>query len=290
MTGRARVAIATSARGLDHDQDLDSTLSALCEHGFDASASSWDDPTVDWSRFALVVVRSTWDYAERRGEFLRWANSIDHLANPADILEWNTDKRYLADLAAAGVPTVPTIWIDETSDLGCLPEGDLVVKPTVGAGGTGAARFGPGEQAQVVAHVEALLARGASAMVQPYLSVIERDGERGLIYLGRRFSHAIYKPPLLRQRGPFVADSLTVDIIEPTKPAHGDLEFAASVIEAVPGGEDRLLYARVDLAPGDDGSPLLIELEVTEPNLYFNCADGAAMRLADAVEAWLGRS
>ncbi len=289
MTHRARVAIATSVRGLQFDQDLEATLTALGAHGFSASAEKWDDPNVDWSHFDLVIVRSTWDYVERRGTFLDWARSIERLANPADILEWNTDKRYLADLATAGVPTVPTIWIEESATFQ-MPDGELVVKPTVGAGGTGAARFGPGERALVLDHTNSLLDRGMTVMVQPYLELIERVGERGLIYLGNRFSHAVHKPPLLVERGPFAAGSLTVDIIEPTRVTDADLEFAASVLDVVPGGSDRLLYSRVDLAPGGDGSPLLIELEVTEPNLYFNCADGAATRFAEAVEEWLSSS
>ncbi len=254
MTDRAHVAIATATRGLEFDQDLDSTLGALNEHGFEATAARWDDQTVDWSSFALVVVRSTWDYPERRGEFLSWARSLHRVANPADILEWNTDKHYLADLDAVGVPTVPTIWIDGPTDLGCdFPEGDIVVKPTVGAGGIGSARFGPGEREEIFDHLTALLDRGATAMVQPYLDAIERDGERSLIYLGREFSHAIYKPPLLGARGPFLPGSLTVDIIEPTKPTDADLEFAASALAAVPGGAERLLYAGVDIAASDDG-------------------------------------
>lgn len=290
MTRRAHVAVATSERGLEFDQDLELTLAALGERGFEASAVCWDAPGVDWTRFALVVVRSTWDYAARRAEFLRWAHSVEHLANPVDVLEWNTDKHYLADLAAAGIASVPTIWIDHASDLTFdLPDDEFVVKPSVGAGGTGAARFGPGERGRVLDHVKALLDEGVGALVQPYLEVIERVGERGLIYLGRRYSHTIYKPPLLAERGPFVASSLTVDVIEPTTPSKGDLEFAASVLDAIPGGRDRLLYARVDIAPADDGSPLLIELEVTEPNLYLNCDESAATRFGDAVEAWLAR-
>ncbi|MGB9112809.1 MAG: hypothetical protein WCF24_08805 [Acidimicrobiales bacterium] len=291
MTNRARIAIATSTRGLEFDQDLDSTLNALNDHGFEATADRWDDPTVDWSRFDLVVVRSTWNYFERRDEFLRWARSLNVVANPPGVLEWNTDKHYLADLEAAGLPTVPTIWIGSGTDLGFdLPEGDVVVKPTVGAGGIGSARFGPAEREEVFDHIAALLDQGVTAMVQPYLNGIDHDGERGLIYLGQQFSHAIYKPPLLGARGPFLTDSLTVDIIEPTKPTDADLEFAAAALAKVPGGAEQLLYARVDIAPSDEGSPLLIEVEVTEPNLYFNCADGAARRFAVAVEEWLTRS
>ena len=289
VTRRARIAIATSVRGLEFDQDLEATLAALGGRGFSASAASWDDPNVDWSQFDLVVVRSTWDYVERREAFLEWARSIERIANPADILEWNTDKRYLADLAAAGVPTVPTIWIEKSVTF-AMPDGELVVKPSVGAGGTGAARFGPGESALVLDHTNSLLDQGMTVMVQPYLELIERVGERGLIYLGGRFSHAIYKPPLLGERGPFATRSLTVDIIEPTKASDADLEIATSVLDVVPGGSDRLLYSRVDLAPADDGSPLLIELEVTEPNLYFNCADGAATRFAESVKEWLSGS
>ncbi|MGA8295942.1 MAG: hypothetical protein WB770_02745 [Acidimicrobiales bacterium] len=288
MTNRARVAIATSERGRRLDQeDLARTLDALSAGGFDAAEGCWDDEAVDWMRFDCVVIRSAWGYADRREEFLSWARTINRLANPLSVLKWNTDKRYLADFTSAGVPTVPTTWIDPGSSSSfALPEVDFVVKPTVGAGGMGAARFGPFDVAHAMEHISALLHEGKSVMVQPYLRAIERDGERGLIFLGGRFSHAIYKPPLLATRGPFVAGSLTVDIIRPMDATDTDLEFASSVLAAVPGGSERLLYVRVDIASADDGSPLLIELEATEPNLYFNYSPGSANRFAEAVRVW----
>jgi glutathione synthase/RimK-type ligase-like ATP-grasp enzyme len=284
VTRRARVAVATSARGRGLDQDLDTTVEALTRRDLDAEAVEWDDTSVHWSTFDFVVVKSTWGYPARRASYLSWAHSLERVENPADVLEWNTDKRYLADLAAAAVPTVPTTWIEAGSASPVeLPEGELVVKPTVGAGGTGAARFGADERELTHKHIAALLEEGKSAMVQPYLAAIETFGERGLIFIDGRFSHAIYKPPLLSRRGALDQSLRTIDIIEPTEATGADLDFASSVLEAMPVGQGQLLYARVDIAPSEDGSPLLIELEVTEPNLYFIYGEGSLERFADAV-------
>ena len=51
----------------------------------------------------------------------------------------------------------------------------------------------------------------------------------------------------------------------------------------MPGGADRLLYARIDMIPGLDGEPLLVELELTEPSLFLGTAPGAADRLSTAI-------
>jgi hypothetical protein len=60
---------------------------------------------VDWSTFDLVVVRSTWDYPDRREAFLAWAESLPHVLNPPEVLRWNTDKRYLEELSVDVIPT-----------------------------------------------------------------------------------------------------------------------------------------------------------------------------------------
>src|SRR5205823_14548407 len=81
--------------------------------GGDATPAVWDDPAVDWSAFALVVLRSPWDYTERRDAFVAWVESLgERVLNPPDVVRWNTDKRYLADLDAAGLPVVPTTFLE----------------------------------------------------------------------------------------------------------------------------------------------------------------------------------
>lgn len=286
---RARVAIATCQRGLELDEDRFATIDALGRRDFDSTLHSWDDPAVDWSKFDLVIIRSTWDYTEQRSRFLDWAFGIRRLANPFDVIEWNTDKRYLGGIAQEGVATVPTTWIEPGSKID-LPDGELVVKPAVGAGALGSGRYGANHRDAAAGHVRSLLDAGHTVMVQPYLDTFEHHGEHGLVYLGDRYSHAIYKPPLLVERGPFVVGTLTTSIIQPAKPTDDELAFAEAALDLVPGGRDRLLYARIDIVQGLDGAPLLVELEATEPHLYFLYGPGSADRFAFAVEDWLERS
>ncbi|MCA1720458.1 MAG: hypothetical protein LC779_04890, partial [Actinobacteria bacterium] len=155
------------------DPDEPPLIEALARAGVAAAGLPWNGDA-DWSAYDLVVVRSTWDYLDDYDGYLAWADSVPRLANPAAVLRWNTDKRYLGRLAAAGVPVVPTAygWAD-------LP-GRYVVKPTVSAGARDTVRYGPGDEAAARAHVARL---GERAMVQPYVDAVEVDAETSLIYL-----------------------------------------------------------------------------------------------------------
>ena len=140
-----RIALVTCSTLPDLDPDDQRLLGPLRARGAEPVPAVWDDPSVDWSAFDLAVIRNTWDYTARRDEFVAWARSVPRLANPAPVIEWNTDKRYLADLAAAGLPVVPTAWLADASD--DLPEsGTHVLKPAVGAGSVDAARFSLGDE------------------------------------------------------------------------------------------------------------------------------------------------
>jgi hypothetical protein len=176
-------------------------ITALTALNITATPEIWDAPGTDWSAFDLVVIRATWDYAEQREAFLDWARDVPRLANPYGVIEWNTDKIYLADLAAAGVATIPTSWYRPGSAVE-LPPSEIVVKPSVGAGARNAGHYGPTDRAAARDHVTRLLAEGRTVMVQPYLAQLEDSGERGLVYLGDRYSHAIAKPAILATRGP----------------------------------------------------------------------------------------
>lgn len=185
----SRVALVTCRPGPEvaEDRDLPGLVRALGEAGAEASAEVWDDGDVDWAGFDLVVIRSTWDYSWRAAEFTAWAErcgAVTRLANPADVVRWNTDKRYLGDLAAAGVPVVETRYLAPGDALD-LPDGhEYVVKPASGAGARFAARYAPGEHAAAAGHVRRLHAEGFTAMVQPYVRGIDTTGERALQYVG----------------------------------------------------------------------------------------------------------
>jgi glutathione synthase/RimK-type ligase-like ATP-grasp enzyme len=271
-----RVALATCAEVPDGDDEAPALTAALARRGIDAASAVWDDPAVDWADFDLVVVRSTWDYPARRDRFLAWAESLPFVLNPPEVLRWNTDKRYLE---ALGDDAVPSSFLEpgarfETSS------SPFVVKPAVGAGSIGAARYEGGDR-RAQAHVAELHAAGKTVLVQPYVGAVDRYGETALIYLGGTFSHAVHKGPLLVP-GAEPADGLYLEeTLNEAEATPEELLVGERALEAVPFPREDLLYARVDLLPG----PAVLEVELTEPSLFIAYAPGAADRFADAIAA-----
>ncbi|MFF5057296.1 RimK family alpha-L-glutamate ligase [Micromonospora sp. NPDC000663] len=295
--GKPRVALVTCTELTELDPDDRLVLAPLAARGVTVEAPVWDDPDVDWSSYDLVVLRSPWDYALRRDEFVTWAATVPALVNPADVVRWNTDKRYLAELTAAGVPTVPTSWVEPgESWQPPADSGEYVIKPAVSAGSQDTGRYDladPEHRDLAVAHVRRLSAAGRTTMVQPYLNAVDTEGETALLFLagpgGLAFSHAIRKGPMLTgpDLGPdglYKAEEISARTARPDQ-----LAVAERTLATVPGGTRQLLYARVDLIPGPDGDPVLVELELTEPSLFIGYADGAPDRLAEAITTHLAR-
>jgi glutathione synthase/RimK-type ligase-like ATP-grasp enzyme len=280
----ARVAFVTCAELLGLDPDDQLLRDALVERGQPVDALAWDDPAVDWRSYDLVVLRSPWDYPPRRADFVAWAQSVPNLANPAAVVAWNTDKRYLAELADAGVSVVQTDWVQPGGDLTGIG-GSVVVKPNVGAGSIDTGRYELSDPAQRKL-AEELIGRihgsGRVAMVQPYLDAVDTYGETSLIYLDGEYSHAIRKGPILSGPDEGTDGLYKAEEIRPREPLDAERALAGRVLEALPF--DTLLYARVDLVPGRWGEPVLLELELTEPSLFLGTAPGAADRLAGAIE------
>ncbi len=293
MADTRRVALATCAELPQLDPTERLVLEPLEQRGVTAVPAVWDDPAVDWDSFDLTVIRSTWDYTRRREAFVSWAACVPRLANPADVIAWNTDKRYLADLAAAGVPVVPTSWI-VPGERWTLPDsGEWVLKPSVSAGSVATGRYDmtdPEHRQLAAQHIDRLHTAGKVVMLQPYLSAVDTAGETALLYFNGEFSHAIRKGPMLTgpDRGTGPHDALYVpEEIQPRQASAEERELAEKILTVVPGGVARLLYARVDLIPGPDGQPTLIELELVEPSLFLNYDPGAPERFAAAIVAAL---
>ena len=278
-----RVALATASTWPDLDADSALLVPALAELGIEAAPAVWDDPAVDWAAHDLVVVRSTWDYVPRRDAFLAWAGSVPRLHNPADVLTWNTDKTYLRDLAAAGVPVVPTEYVAPGEPY-VPPAGAVVVKPTVSASAQDTERYDDARDGAAL--VARLHAQGRTAMVQPYLDAVDVAGETALLHFAGSFSHAVRKGPLLLPGEGVRQDRMGREDLRAVVPRPDQLEVAAAALAAVPaalGQELPLLYARVDVVDGPDGTPLLLELELVEPSLFLPHDDRAAARFAAAV-------
>jgi len=294
MPNEPAVALATCATLPDLDPDDQLLLYALRSAGVDARPAVWDDKAVDWRAFDLVVIRNTWDYPPRRDAFLAWARGVPNLANPADVIAWNTDKRYLAELAAAGVPVVQTSWLAPGDAFALPPHGRHVLKPAVGAGSLDAAAFALHDEHEASLareHVARLLAAGQTVMLQPYLELIEERGETALIYLGGEFSHAVTKGAMLaEERGLEAGGLYKSETIAPAQPSPEQLALGGRALAAIPGGTDQLLYARVDLIPDANGEPVVIEVELTEPSLFLGYGPGSAERLAALISERLGRT
>jgi len=277
-----QVALATAAQLPDLDEDGAALLEALDAEGVQAAPVVWDSGA-DWAAYDLVVVRSTWDYDRRREQFLAWAASVPRLANPADVLAWNTDKTYLQALASAGVPVVETTWL-VPGDVFTPPAGPYVVKPTVSAGARDTAAYDGG--ADATAHVQRLLAAGRPVMVQPYLPQVEVLGETSVLCFEGEVSHAASKSALLQVGAGVRNDIDSRAFVTPAEPTRAQVDLAKAALAVV--GQP-LLYARVDLVPGPEG-PLLLELELTEPSLFLRHAEGATARFAAAVRRRADRS
>jgi len=288
------VAFVTCAELPQLDEDARRLIAPLALRGVRVTPVVWDHSDVVWTDFDLVVVRSCWDYVPRRSQFLEWARRVPQLANSAPILIWNTDKCYLRDLEDCGVSVVPTTWLKPEETWTAPVTGTWVIKPAASMASldTGRYRMDYSDQRQLaLKHVRRLQAAGRVVMVQPYLVGIEDDGEMALVYLHGMFSHAVRKGPVLT--GPDEGidrrfqpqGGLNLQLRRPTT---AQFTMADRVLAAVPGGRDTLLYARVDLVPDEDGNPVLMELELTEPQLYLGYDPDAADRMAAAISVRAG--
>lgn len=288
-----KIAIATCAALPPHFDDDRRLIAALHVHGAEARHAVWDDPALAWEQFDRVIIRTTWDYPSKHAAFLEWADALDgRLDNPAHLVRWNSDKHHLEDLAAAGIPTVPT-QIVEPGDPSPALQGEVVVKPVISVAARFTGRFSPAAHAEAHRLIARHHADGRASMVQPYLASVERAGETALVFLDGSYSHAAHKRAVLRadEVAPMRDDAIGgaevmygTDIVAPGTATPAQISLGERTIGFLRHRFDMApLYARVDVIAGDEGEPLVLELEAVEPNLFLAFGDGAAERLAAAI-------
>jgi hypothetical protein len=284
-----RRAVGADPTDLYPDGDAGPLQAALHDCGAESSLLSWDDPAAAWDSFSHVALSSTWDSVDRPVEYLRWARSVSTMArliNPVDVIEWNLDKVHQRELAAAGVPVIPTTWVGPRDAWDPPTGSEFVVKPSVSAGGRNTARYTPGDGV-ASNHVRRLQARGQTVMVQDYLSAVDTDGEVDLVFFAGTFSHAVRKEPSLLvgegvvEQHPWERmawSGLVTPTAEQLSVAETTLAFVSSRFDGPPA------YARVDLITGPAATSLVIEVELIDPFLSLDLAPAtAARRWAEAI-------
>jgi glutathione synthase/RimK-type ligase-like ATP-grasp enzyme len=274
-----RLALATCAHlpGLHPDDvHLAASLSKL---GIEPVACTWSDPDVDWSGFDAVLIRTTWDYFQRYEEFLHWLDRLPvPTINTRELLRWNSDKRYLLELAQRGVDIVPAHLARHAELPALLAEmrgQELVVKPTVSGGAWNTVRGVAGEASfeQAVSQLPA----DYEYIVQDFVPEVARDGEWSLLFFRGEYSHAVLKRAA---SGEFRVQSQfggSVDVREPGADMLASARQALAATAAL-GFEDHA-YARVD-GVVVDGRFRLMELEMIEPALFLAPRPDAAERFA----------
>ncbi len=272
------VALVTGSVLREPDLDQAPLVAALEREGAHVEVPAWDDPKVAWASFNVAVIRSTWNYHHHSEAFLAWverAAAATRLYNPGEVVRWNAHKSYLLELAARGVPVVPTVLLARgkrahLAEL-CSERGwcDVVVKPAVSAGSYQTLRARVPAAGQE--HLERVLAE-RDALVQPYQSSVEAYGERSLVYIDGVITHAVRKTPR------FLHDEEDVSAELPI--TDDERAVAAQALAAAPGP---VLYGRVDLARDDHGQPHLMELELIEPSLFLLQHEPALQRFAHAI-------
>lgn len=236
----------------------------------------------------MCVLRSTWDYHRRWSDFFEWiesAASVTAIRNDLPLVRWNAHKSYIRALEAAGVRVVPTIWVARATPpilqhlRGSRGWRELVLKPARGAAAHDVVRVdyarGAFNDGQML--LERLAANG-DVLIQPYLRSVREYGERALMFLNGRYSHAVVKKPFDTM---LAIDGDESTLVEATE---DEIETAAAALAAVPG---RPLYARIDLLRDDEHRACVSELELIEPALYLGVYPRARLTLADAIETEL---
>lgn len=263
---RFKVAFASCVSLPEPDPDREILLAAASARGLQASTPCWDDPSVDWTQFDLIVPRSTWNYYEEPEAFCNWIRTVEsqtRLLNTGDLIQWNLHKRYLVDLLVKGVPVVPTRFVEKGSQLSLANAisgrgwKGLVIKPAISAGSFKTFYFA-GDEFEIAEALWAEALEDRDMMVQPYLPEVQNGGEIALVHIAGELTHGVVKQPRFSGGEESVSEA-----VPPT-------EAQAAIASVVMGCLDTTpLYARIDLMRASNGQWVLSELELIEPSLFF---------------------
>ena len=266
----------------DPDLDIPFAIKAAEQLEIDLVFANWNDKSIAWESFDAAVIRSAWDYVPVRDEFLQFAKNVEtrtKLFNSFDVMRWNTDKKYLSNLENKGVPIIPTKFasnIDEAMPAISWAFGiaeAIAIKPTVGAGARLAGKATT--EAEAIEFISRILEARRTAIIQPYISSVDDEGEKAIIVINGEISHVAKKVPALTKGGHGDAAG-QLEIISEIK------DIVKTISNAVSEWDD-LLFARVDVVRMGE-KLVLMELELTEPWLFMQFRPEAGVDLFKALK------
>jgi glutathione synthase/RimK-type ligase-like ATP-grasp enzyme len=276
------------ADAFEHDEQIAALRVGLAGSGVQVVDIDWHAALETLTGFPLALLGTAWDYTEEPDAFLARLTALEaagvQVCNPLATVRWNSDKAYLRELTARGLPSIPTLWPEAPGPADIFAAFDhfdcerIVVKRRVGAGGIGQDSFMRGDPAIAAWRMD------QPAMIQPFLPAIQSEGEHSFIFIDGQFSHGLLKRA---QSGEYRIQSLYGGIEVPIDPMPADRAAAAAVMAALPFA-DPPLYARIDMVRRPDGVLAVIEAELIEPYLYPLQDARFGERLAQAVLRRLG--
>ena len=276
-----KIALVTHAGHPDLEDDDRPLAEALARRGAVVLSAPWDDSGIDWAGVDLLLLRSAWDYFLRYEEFLRWMAGVEtqtRVVNSPALVRWNAHKRYLGELSARGVSTVPTLLVarDKAVNLraSCSERGwsTVVLKPAVSADSWETIRIEPARYEEGQSFLDRHRP-DRDMLIQLFVRDVEEGGEQCLVWFGGQYSHAVRKNSAFQGGRHVGPEGLLVD------PGADAIEMARTVLAAA--GVPDAPYARVDLARDEGGRPMLLELELFEPTLFFKEKPGSEEALAE---------
>jgi glutathione synthase/RimK-type ligase-like ATP-grasp enzyme len=268
-------------------RDDDLLIAALARRGLSAVRVDWARDDVDWSAFRTAVFRTTWDYFDRFAEFMAWLERVEpltRLCNSSALVRWNLDKHYLRDLAARGVPVVPSRFLErgQPASLADLLDetgwSEAVIKPCVSGAARHTYRVNRATAAAVQQVIDPLLAE-ESFLLQPFVADVVATGEDTLVAIAGRVTHGLRKRV---KSGDFRVQDDHGGTVHNLEPSVEQVEFAERALAAC---DEVPAYGRVDLVRLDDGSLAVMELELVEPELWLRLHPPAADAMAAAIAA-----
>jgi glutathione synthase/RimK-type ligase-like ATP-grasp enzyme len=298
MSAHIVLVSAVAARGTDTDEQP--IIDGLEGAGYRVSVMNWDDPAADWAAGDVTVLRSPWDYMDRFGEFQEWLDrtaSVTRLLNPPEVVRWSLDKHYMDELHAGGVPVIPSVYLELGQDPVSFVDAAIevspqfIAKPCVGAGSRGVSSFDVAATTEhrdaAIAHVASLLHEGKAVMIQPLIDSVPLRGELPMVFFGGRFSHAANKRVNVPIGGGKVTSLFAPEDNRSFVAGAAEIAVATQAVAALPQQWGDLLYARVDLVWGNDDQPLVLEVELAEPSLFFQQSPESVPNFVHALHRFL---